>query len=128
MWIKTGTQRKKATEPKREGVQGSMKGQKGNRQVPDLSNEIVEIGRLIASAAFLMAIRKEVSAVKKGSFVVTDGKHQDGAEGYDVVVKCSGDVSNVARRIRINVADARVDEITENVLGVTHARRGNRNG
>jgi len=94
----------------------------------DLSAEIAEIGRLINSAAFLMAVRKEVSAIKKGSFVVTDGKHQDGAEDYEVVVKCSGDTSDVARRIRKNVAGVRVEEIAENILGVTHSRRGSRNG
>lgn len=94
----------------------------------DLNMEIAEIGRLINSAAFLMAVRKEVSAIKSGSFVVTDGKHQDGAGSYEVVVRCSGDTSDVARRIRKNITGVRVEEIADNVLGITHARRGSING
>ncbi len=94
----------------------------------NLNIEIAEIGRLINSAAFLMDIRKEVNAIKRGSFVVTDGKHQDGAGRYEVVVRCSGDTSDVARRIRKNITGARVDEIAENILGITHARRGSTNG
>jgi len=91
----------------------------------NLNAELAEIGRLINSAAFLMAVRHEVDSVRRGSFVVTDGKHQDGVEGYEVVVKCSGDTSDVARRIRKNVAGARVEKIAKNVLGVTHTRRVN---
>ena len=90
----------------------------------DLTAEIAEIGRLISSAAFLMAVRKEVEAVKKGSFVVTDGRHQDGAEDYEVVVRCSCDMTDVARRIRSNIAGVQVEKIAENMLGVKDARRG----
>ncbi len=108
--------------------QHSTNGQERNGLSPDLSAEIVEIGRLITSVAFLMAVRKEVGAIKRGSFVVTDGKHQDGAESYEVVVRCSGSTTNVARRIKDNVPGVRVEKIAEHILGVTHARRGNRNG
>ena len=94
----------------------------------DLNAEIAEIGRLITSAAFFDAVRKEVDSIKKGSFVVTDGRHQEGGEGYEVVVKCSGSTTSVARRISENVPGVRVEKIADHVLGITHSRRGNANG
>ena len=92
-----------------------------------MNREIFEIGQLITSAAFLMAVRREVGSVKKDGFVVTDGRHHPSAKDYDVVVKCGDDGKGVARRIRDNVPGARVERIAEGILGVNASRRG-RNG
>jgi hypothetical protein len=88
--------------------------------------DIREIGNLIESARTLMAVREEVAKARCG-FVVTDGKHQAGGEGYDVVVRCAAEVqTEVARRIRSGVSDVKVEDIAEGVLGVRMARRGRR--
>ena len=93
----------------------------------DLMAEIRDIGRLITSAALLDAVRKEVSAVMKDGFVVTDGKHHPAAMGkYDVIVKCA-DGERVARRIRGGVNDIEVERIAEGVIGIKKSRRA-RNG
>jgi hypothetical protein len=89
----------------------------------DLMAEIRDIGRLITSAALLDAVRKEVSAVMKDGFVVTDGKHHPSAIGkYEVVVKCA-DGERVARRIRGGIENIEVERIAEGVLGVKKSRR-----
>ena len=91
----------------------------------DITSELREIGRIISSASLLLAVRKEVADVMKRGFVVTDGKHQPGALGYDVVVKCGEEnTPEVSRRIRSGVPDIRIEELTEGVLGIKSARRG----
>ena len=89
----------------------------------DLDLEIAEIGQLITSAAFLMSVRHEVNAMKKNSFIVTDGKHHPSVDKFDVVVKCGDDSNRVARKIRKNMPDARVKRIADGVLGVNNSRR-----
>ena len=91
----------------------------------DAAGDMREIGRIMASAELLMAVRREVCSVMRDGFVVTDGRHLAGGEGYDVVVRCSGDrQSEVARRIRDNVAHVDVEGMADGVLGVRTARRG----
>jgi hypothetical protein len=86
--------------------------------------DIRAIGGIIQSARMLLAVREEVSKVRE-SFSVTDGRHHQGAERYDVVVKCAVESQiEVARRIRSGVEDVRVDKIADGVLGVRTARRG----
>ena len=88
----------------------------------DLGQELQEIGSLITSTMFLTAIRKEVSAVRKDGFIVTDGKRA-GASKYDVVVRSLTGSEEIARRIRANVPDVNVERLAEGVLGIREARR-----
>jgi hypothetical protein len=90
----------------------------------DVLRELNEIGRLIGDASRLNAVRRAVAKAKQGGIIVTDGIHYPGAEGYDVVVRCSGDDEGVARRIRSEMPDVDVTRIAKNVLGVSTARRG----
>jgi len=94
----------------------------------DVSQEIAEIGRLISSAALIMAVRKEVSKCAESGFVVTDGSHRDGGSKYEVIVKTSSDQPEVARRIRSSMPDMNVERIADGVIGIRTARRGSRNG
>lgn len=91
----------------------------------NLGTEIREIGKLIQSATLIMAVRKEVSAVMKDGFVVTDGRHHPTASDYEIIVRC-GDASTteVARRVRANIHNVNVDKIAKGVLGIKTARRG----
>jgi len=89
----------------------------------DVTRELVDIGKLIASAGLLMAVRKEVASVMKDGFVVTDGKHHPCGSKFEVVVRCGSDDSTVARRIRSGVPNIEVERIAEGVLGVRTARR-----
>lgn len=93
------------------------------KMVADISSEIREIGKLITSAVLISAVRNEVSKVLKEGFVVTDGKHQPSASGYEVIVR-SASTDEVARRIRANIRDVNVEKIAEGVLGINTARRG----
>lgn len=89
-----------------------------------IREDIRAIGSIIESARMMMAVREEVSKVREG-FSVTDGRHQEGGERYDVVVRCSAeDRTEVARRIRSGVKDVKVEMIAEGVIGVKTARRG----
>lgn len=88
----------------------------------DLEKEIAEIGRLIGDAGLIMAVRREVAKARKDGFVVTDGRHHEGASDYDVVVRCSGE-DDMARRIRSEVPDIEVEKIADGVIGVRGARR-----
>lgn len=94
----------------------------------DITREIAEIGKLIESAALLMAVRKEVAKCSGSRFVVTDGRHRSGAGGYEVVVECDSNQKEVTRRIRSAVPDVDVDKIAKGVIGIRTARRGSRNG
>jgi len=94
----------------------------------DVSREIAEIGRLISSAAMIMAVRKEVLKCAESGFVVTDGRHHDGASAYDVVVEMKADNGEVSRRIRSSIPEVDVDRIADGVLGIRHSRRGSSNG
>lgn len=90
----------------------------------DFKREIEEIGQLIVSAALIQEIRKEVSAVMREGFVVTDGTHHPLGHGYDVVVRCgSEDRPDVFRRIRGQVKDVYIEKIADGVLGIKTARR-----
>lgn len=92
-----------------------------NKEAAEMCSEIREIGRLISSAALIMAVRKEVSKVMKDGFVVTDGKHL--ASDYEVVVKCGKNAEDISRRLRDGVTNVDVDHIAEGVLGIKTARR-----
>ena len=89
----------------------------------DLSDEIAEIGSLLASTVFLAAVRKEVAKVRAEGFIVTDGKRA-GESDFDVVVRSLSGSDEISRRIRQKVEGARVERIAEGVLGVKKARRG----
>ena len=90
----------------------------------DYSREIEEIGNLIMSAALIQEIRREVAAVMRDGFVVSDGHHHPLGEGYDVVVRCgSQDRQDVFRRIRGKMPDVQVEKIADGVLGIRSARR-----
>ena len=102
-----------------------MSAKKKSSMTFDIGTEIAEIGRLINSASFLMAIRREVNAVRSGSFVVTDGKHLGGTKKcYEVVVKCSGDTGGITRRINRNIPGVRIEKIAEHIIGIRDTRRG----
>jgi hypothetical protein len=92
----------------------------------DIFKELTEIGQLLNSTSRLDAVRKAVAKAKEDGVIVTDGRHHQGAEGYDVVVRCDKDVSKIARRIRDDIPDVNVKRIANNVLGVSTARRGGR--
>jgi hypothetical protein len=94
----------------------------------DICNEIMEIGRLISSAALIMAVRREVAKVMKDGFVVTDGKHHPTASGYEIVIRCGEKDKEVTRRLRAVDMNVEVNRIAEGVLGVRTARRGNLDG
>jgi hypothetical protein len=94
----------------------------------NICSEIREIGRLISSAALIMAVRKEVSKVMKEGFVVTDGKHHPTASDYEVVVRCGNSSDEIARRLRAGDMNIEVDRIAEGVLGIKSSRRGSTNG
>jgi len=90
----------------------------------DYRNEIEEIGKLIESMTLLHAIRREVAAVMRNEFVVSDGTHHPFGEGYDVVVRCgSEDRPDVLRRIRGSIPDIGIEKIADGVLGIRSARR-----
>ena len=90
----------------------------------DMCNEIREIGRLISSAALIMAVRKEVAKVMKEGFVVTDGKHHPTASDYEVVIRCGDNSDKIARRLKAVNMNIEVDKIAKGVLGVKTSRRG----
>ena len=91
----------------------------------DLSEELKDIGSLITSTMFLMAIRREVSLVRKDGFIVTDGKRA-GASKYDVVVRSLSGSEEIVRRIRAKMPNVDIDRLAEGVLGVKEARRGDK--
>lgn len=86
--------------------------------------EIGEIGDMLRGMVLMSSIRKEVSSVMRGGFVVCDGGHYKGGKGYDVVVRCGGHSDEVARRLRGSIGDVRVDKISDGILGITQSRRG----
>ena len=94
-----------------------------NPEDDDMVGEIREIGRLLDSGMLLLTVRQEVSRVMSGGFSVTDGSRHVSSTGYEVVVKCGCDEVSVARRIRANVPDVKVERIADGVLGISHARR-----
>ncbi len=98
-----------------------------NKESATMCNEIREIGRLISSAALIMAVRKEVSKVMKEGFVVTDGKHHPTASSYEVVIRCGGNGDEITRRLKADM-NIEVDKIAEGVLGIKTSRRGNVDG
>ena len=97
----------------------------------DITNELIEIGRLIDSARLIEVVRSSVRSVLKGqrSMVVGGKFAEDRAEGssnYDVVVVHDGTgevMELVARRIRDNVRDVEVDRLVDSVIGVRTARK-----
>lgn len=90
----------------------------------NFNREINAISDLIMSATIMQEIRREVSAVMKEGFIVTDGGHHEMGEGYDVVVKCgSSDCPDVGRRIKGSFPDMEVERIADGVLGIKTARR-----
>jgi len=90
----------------------------------DVLGEIKEIGKMIADASTLMAVRREVAKVLKDGFVVTDGRHHVAGKGYDVVVTCGSEQESIARRLRSSIPDAKIENIAAGVLGIKTARRG----
>lgn len=90
----------------------------------DVLGEIREIGKMIAEADSLMAVRREVAKVMREGFVVTDGKHHVAGKGYDVVVSCGSQHESVARRLRSSIPTAKIENIAAGVLGIKTARRG----
>ena len=92
-----------------------------SKETAEICSEIREIGRLISSAALIMAVRKEVSKVMKEGFVVTDGKHL--ASDYEVVVKCGTNTDEITRRLKSGNIKVEIDKIAEGVLGIKTARR-----
>lgn len=95
----------------------------------NIDKELAEIGRLMMSASVIIGIRKEVDAVLKEGFVVTDGNHCRNSNGCEVVVRCAQDrILDVTRRIRAKFPDMETEKIAEGVLGIRTARRGSING
>jgi len=90
----------------------------------DIGFEIQEIGKLIASAMMIEAVRHEVSKVLKEGFVVTDGKHYPFSSDYQVIVRSGSGNEEIVRRIRASIQNVDVDRIAEGVLGIKRSRRG----
>jgi hypothetical protein len=84
----------------------------------DVFSELEDIGRMLASASVLSMVRQEVAEIMKEGFVVTDGLHQDGGEGYDVVVRCGSDGDRVARRLRSSMPELKVKRISDGIVGL----------
>ena len=89
----------------------------------DINSELAEIGQIITSAAFLMAVRQEVTRVRQGHVVVTDGRRV-GVSDYEVVVKCEKGSTKVARRLQDKMPGVEIGEVAKGVLGVRRSRRG----
>ena len=90
----------------------------------NIGREIEEIGKLIVSALFLQEVRREVSAVMRDGFIVTDGKHHSMGNGYDVIVRCGAkDRPDISRRIRGKMPDVRIEKIADGVIGIKKTRR-----
>ena len=87
-----------------------------------IEGEIKEIGKLINSAAFLMAVRKEVTKAMREGFVVTGGREYSADSKHDVVVKCGSGEDKVTRRIRETLKDVRIESIAFGIIGVSRRR------
>lgn len=92
----------------------------------DIFSELEDIGRMLTSASMLAMVRQEVSKMKRDGLIVTDGKHQDSCEDYEVVVRCGSDVDLVSRRLREAMPEAEISRIAEGVVGLRKSRRGTR--
>ena len=90
----------------------------------DLHKELMEIGELITSAAFLAEVRSEVSKFRQSGFMVTDGKRA-GRDSFEVVVKCAEENDDICRRIKSGIPEADITRIAEGLFGV-NARRGSK--
>lgn len=88
----------------------------------NIDKEIFEIGRLINSVSILSMVRDEVSKIREGGFIVTDGKRV-GRDKFEVVVKCSGE-DEVVRRLRGSMPEADIQKLADGVLGINASRRG----
>jgi hypothetical protein len=72
-----------------------------------------------------MAVRKEVAAVMKDGFVVTDGRHHPSASGCEIIVRCGDEsATEITRRVKANIQNVNVEKIAKGVLGIKTARRG----
>ena len=89
----------------------------------DIFSELGDIGNLLRSASILEAVRREVRAVMSSEFVVTDGKHHEGASGYEVVVRCGASDEIVSRRLRSRIESIDVERVSEGVIGIRRGRR-----
>lgn len=95
----------------------------------DITEELAEIGRIIDSANLLTTVRKEVRRAMSGRrAMVVGGEFADHSDYDVVVVHQSGEKGNglIQRRLR-GIADLeieKIDSLTQNVLGIRHARRG----
>ena len=90
----------------------------------DLSSEIQDIGRLLQSASLLMSVRREVAAVMRDGFVVTDGRHHPSSGGaYEVVVRCGSSGDSVVRRLQGGIDGVDIERIADGVVGVRQSRR-----
>lgn len=91
----------------------------------DIFSELEEIGRMLTSASMLVTVREEVASVMKEGFVVTDGSHQDGCEGFEVAVRCGAEDEVVTRRLRERLPDMDIERIAEGLIGLRSSRRTN---
>lgn len=85
--------------------------------------ELEDIGRMLDSASLVVAVREEVAKVAKSKTVVTDGTHQQGGNGFQVVVRCGSDEAQIARRLRASIPNIETSHIALGVLGIRYARR-----
>ena len=97
----------------------------------DVTEELVEIGRIIDSANLLNVIRDEVHAALKDEGAVVVGGQQanlpDAGRKYDVVIiQNSVEHEVLARRIRDRVPEIEIDRLVPNVMGIRTARRGSK--
>jgi hypothetical protein len=90
----------------------------------NVARELREIGKMISAASVIIAVRREVEAVMKEGFIVTDGIHHEAGKGYEVVVTCGSSKDSVARRLRASMPQMKIDDIATGVLGLKTARRG----
>jgi hypothetical protein len=89
----------------------------------DIFSELQDIGRMLDSASVLSTVRKEVGKVMREGFIVTDGIHQSGGDGYDVIVRCGSEDSKVSRRLRSSMPKFDIVKISDGVLGLKRSRR-----
>ena len=84
----------------------------------NIFSELNEIGKILKEASTLMIVRQEVGRVMKSDFFVTDGKHYEGAENFEVVVRCGSEEDLISRRLRDNMPNFEITRIAEGIIGV----------
>jgi len=98
----------------------------------DIAKELAEIGRLLNSAHLIDDVRTEVRRALKGRRAMVVGgeytnnpefdvviTHHEGEEGSDLIARRLGSIEDIKVE--------QIDSITDDILGIKYARRGQHN-